>query len=84
MVASGVIQLILAFLKQLSPRAHLFLTRALTAKTTDTAILAKMLDVYGARMENADLKDKPLDALLLLKETVTPSVHSTLTVLLAT
>jgi len=62
----------------------LFLTLALTAKTTDTAILVKMLDAYGAKMESADLKDKLLDALLSLKETATPSAHSTLIVPLVT
>jgi hypothetical protein len=80
-----VTQVILVFLKHLSPHAHLSLTLALTAKLTDIAILAKTLeDVYGAKMESADLKDKPLDALLSLKETATPSVPSTLTVLLVT
>lgn len=84
MVAFGAIPLILASLKQMSLPAHSFLTLALTAKTTDTATLAKMPAVFGARMENAKPLETLLVAVLLLKETATPSADSTLTVTLAT
>jgi hypothetical protein len=84
MVVVGAAPPILAFLKQMLPCAHSFLTLALTAKTTDTVTLAKMLAVFGARMENAELLETLLVALLLLKETAMPSVDSTQTVILAT